>query len=55
MPRRYWANLPEASLIPDMIREAEARLATMVSAPATPANPRLSHAVAPVVERPGEL
>ncbi|MBL0947265.1 UdgX family uracil-DNA binding protein [Brevundimonas sp.] len=54
MPRRYWANLPEASLIPDMIREAEARLATMVSAPATPANPRLSHAVAPVVERPGE-
>ncbi len=52
MPRRYWANLPEASLIPGMIREAEARLGTMVATPASPANARLMRAIAPVVVRP---
>lgn len=52
MPRRYWANLPEAALIPGMIREAEARLGTMVATPASPANARLMKAMAPVVVRP---
>jgi DNA polymerase len=32
MPRRYWKNLPEASLIPELIAGAQAREAAMVSA-----------------------
>jgi DNA polymerase len=37
MPKRYWRNLPEARLIPDLIARAEARTTTMVSqAPTTP-------------------
>jgi DNA polymerase len=37
MPRRYWRNLPEARLIPDLIARAEARTTTMVSqTPSTP-------------------
>jgi uracil-DNA glycosylase len=51
MPKRYWANLPEASLIPELVARAEVREREMVAAPATPANPRLIRAVAPVVER----
>jgi DNA polymerase len=38
MPRRYWRNLPEARLIPELIARAEPRTTTMVSqAPSTPA------------------
>jgi uracil-DNA glycosylase len=55
MPRRYWANLPEAALIPELVARAAVREQAMVSTPATPANPRLSHAVAPVVERAGPV
>jgi uracil-DNA glycosylase len=51
MPKRYWANLPEASLIPELVARAEVREQEMVAAPATPANPRLIRAVAPVVKR----
>jgi probable DNA metabolism protein len=29
MPKKYWANLPEAALIPELIAEAPARVATM--------------------------
>lgn len=32
MPRRYWKNLPEASLIPELVAGAQAREATMVEA-----------------------
>ncbi|MEJ6009188.1 UdgX family uracil-DNA binding protein [Novosphingobium aquae] len=32
MPRRYWKNLPEAALIPELIAGAQAREAAMVSA-----------------------
>jgi probable DNA metabolism protein len=32
MPRKYWKNLPEASLIPEMIAGAQAREARMVEA-----------------------
>ncbi|MBU1325828.1 MAG: UdgX family uracil-DNA binding protein [Alphaproteobacteria bacterium] len=51
MPKRYWANLPEAALIPELVARAEVREREMVAAPATPANPKLVRAVAPVVER----
>ncbi|HEX7743616.1 MAG TPA: UdgX family uracil-DNA binding protein, partial [Sphingobium sp.] len=33
MPRKYWRNLPEAALIPDLIAGAQAREATMIAAP----------------------
>ncbi len=35
MPKQYWGNLPEASLIPDLIAGAGARTEAMVAAPAT--------------------
>ena len=31
MPKRYWKNLPEAQLIPALIREAPARVETMIA------------------------
>jgi len=37
MPRRYWRNLPEAALIPQLLSESATRTRTMLeSAPATP-------------------
>ena len=37
MPKRYWRNLPEARLIPELIERAEARTVGMVAqAPTTP-------------------
>lgn len=37
MPKRYWRNLPEAALIPELIARAEARTVDMVAqAPTTP-------------------
>jgi DNA polymerase len=33
MPRRYWRNLPEARLIPDLIAQAEERTTAMVQQP----------------------
>ena len=37
MPKRYWRNLPEARLIPELIARAETRTTTMVShAPSKP-------------------
>ncbi|MGN2245607.1 UdgX family uracil-DNA binding protein [Frateuria sp. GZRR35] len=35
MPVRYWKNLPEATLIPGLIRDASARMEAMVQAPPT--------------------
>jgi uracil-DNA glycosylase len=38
MPKRYWRNLPEAALIPELIQAAESRTAAMVrQAPSEPA------------------
>ncbi len=38
MPKRYWRNLPEAALIPQLIEQASARTEAMVQAdPTTPA------------------
>ena len=40
MPRKYWRNLPEAAAIPELIRGAAARVATMVETPViSPAKP----------------
>jgi probable DNA metabolism protein len=41
MPRKYWKNLPEADLIPDLIRNAGARAAAMEAAAPSVASPRL--------------
>ncbi len=35
MPVRYWKNLPEAALIPQMLAQAEKRTGTMIAAPPT--------------------
>lgn len=40
MPKKYWRNLPEAALIPDLIAGAQAREAAMIaSAPTPPKRP----------------
>lgn len=36
MPKKYWRNLPEAALIPDLIAGAQAREAAMIATPPTP-------------------
>ncbi len=41
MPRKYWKNLPEAELIPGLIRSANARTSVMQAAAPTEASPRL--------------
>lgn len=46
MPKRYWKNLPEASLIPELIAASAARTETMVAAPHSEPNPRLMKAIA---------
>ena len=35
MPRKYWANLPEAELIPELVAKASARTLGMIAADAT--------------------
>jgi DNA polymerase len=40
MPRKYWKNLPEAALIPGLIREAPARVAAMVEHGVTAPTPQ---------------
>ncbi|MBN9047400.1 MAG: UdgX family uracil-DNA binding protein [Rhizobiales bacterium] len=39
MPKKYWKNLPETRLIPDMLRDAEARVERMQAAAVTPPRP----------------
>ena len=41
MPKRYWRNLPEAALIPDLIETAQDRVAAMVAAPPRPPSDRV--------------
>jgi DNA polymerase len=37
MPRKFWSNLPEASLIPDLIAGSETRVRRMIAtAPRAP-------------------
>lgn len=42
MPRRYWKNLPEASLIPGLVAQSLLRTEAMVASPAPAPNPRLA-------------
>ena len=42
MPKRYWKNLPEASLIPELVAMSAVRTETMVAAPAPEPNARLA-------------
>ena len=53
MPRKYWRNLPEAAAIPELIRGAAARVATMVETPViSPAKPARVPAAPPTVDHP---
>ncbi|HYC67698.1 UdgX family uracil-DNA binding protein [Brevundimonas sp.] len=42
MPRRYWKNLPEAALIPELVAKSAVRTEAMVAAPAPEPNARLA-------------
>lgn len=54
MPVRYWENLPEASLIPSLVRDASARMQAMVDRlPSLPAK-RISAPVVHTAARPAE-
>ncbi|WP_309629129.1 UdgX family uracil-DNA binding protein [Brevundimonas sp.] len=46
MPKRYWKNLPEASLIPKLIAASRARTEVMVASSPTEPNARLAKAIA---------
>lgn len=46
MPRKYWANLPEAELIPALVASAQARTAAMIAAGAAPTLDRLKEEAA---------
>jgi DNA polymerase len=54
MPRRYWKNLPEADLIPDLIRTAPERVRAMHAAGPTAPPARLSRWRARPVSPAGE-
>lgn len=47
MPRRYWKNLPEAALIPELVAASQVRMDAMVAAPASVPNPRTDKTVLP--------
>ncbi len=49
MPKKYWRNLPEAAVIPELIRGAEARTQSMLDAKPTPQKPRPARRAAPEV------
>ena len=42
MPKRYWKNLPEAGLIPELVAQATVRTEAMVATPAPEPNARLA-------------
>ncbi|WP_433850623.1 UdgX family uracil-DNA binding protein [Brucella pseudogrignonensis] len=55
MPKKYWKNLPEADLIPELIAEAEARVLEMGQKQAThplPFHDRLQKAAAAIATAP---
>jgi len=39
MPKRYWATLPEAGMVPELVRQAPQRLAAMLAQRPGPASP----------------
>ena len=50
MPRRYWKNMPEARLIPELVSRAQGRTETMVQAPPSEPSARVRRRTAPVAE-----
>jgi uracil-DNA glycosylase len=52
MPKRYWRNLPEATLIPALLTEAPTRTAEMVAAAPTKPRKRIP---ATAIETPGKV
>ena len=55
MPRRYWKNLPEAALIPELVAASQVRTDVMVATPASAPHPRTDKVVLPQREvLPGE-
>ena len=62
MPKKYWKNLPETRLIPEMLKDAEARVQRMREAGASQARPgsaaistRYRAAMAPPLDVPATL
>lgn len=59
MPKKYWRNLPETQLIPEMLKEAEARVNAMAKAQATQprkGSDRISQRYRSIIEKPvGEI
>ena len=51
MPKRYWKNLPEASLIPGLVASAATRTEIMVSEPSSRPNEKFQHLRPPTVDR----
>ena len=56
MAKRYWKNLPEAALIPELVAASSVRMEAMVAAPAPEPNARFARAVARDVhaDQPGQ-
>ena len=52
MPKRYWKNLPEAALIPELVAMSAVRTEVMVAAPAPEPNARLAKAIARTARDP---
>lgn len=52
MPLRYWKNLPETRLIPDMLADAPRRVQAMAEAGATPAPARAARVTARIRSQP---
>ncbi len=50
MPQKYWKNLPEAALLPELIREAGVRVREMAERAPEPVRRRLPVAPAPVLD-----
>lgn len=51
MPKRYWKNLPEASLIPELVASAATRTEVMVSEPSSLPNEKFQRLRPPTVDR----
>jgi DNA polymerase len=56
MPKRYWKNLPEAALIPDLLADAGRRAGAMVAAPPTaPRRVAMVHAASAAMAEAGTV
>ncbi len=54
MPHRYWKNMPEAQLIPEMVSKAKGRTDAMVQAPPSEPSARVRRRTLPEPEPTGE-